>query len=135
MSAQRITAEAVIEKYSGAIQDYELHWTGYAALARVWGASGTGAWSVSGETGSAFSFHVPAGLSASASALIQMWTAFNSASGAGLTATGSASALSGLATRLRLAGGVPGERYECSGVLRTSSGRHLVQRFFVNVGA
>jgi hypothetical protein len=136
MSAINVTAEAVIPKYAGDIQDYYIQWTGKIAPARVTAANATGAWSLAGETGNAFGVYQPTALSGSAYALAHVWTAYNSASGAGLTATGSASALVSLIGSWRYSGGpVANAPYTCSGELQTSSGRRLFQSFHINVRA
>lgn len=139
MSAIAVTAEALIPKYGGEIQDYFIEWTAQIAPARVTAASGTGAWSLAGETGSAFNLYTASGISGSALTLTHVWTAYNSASGAGLTATGSASALQSVMTTFRISGGsalaTAAGVYAVSAELRTSSGRFLQDRFFIHVGA
>lgn len=134
MSAIRITAEATHNKYIGEIQDYYIQWTAEIAPARVTAASGTGAWSLAGETGSAFSVFAASGMSGSAVSLTHVWSAFNSASGAGLTATGSASALVSLVGTWRITGGSASNRhYIWSAELRTSSARYLYERFAYSI--
>lgn len=135
MSAINVTAEGIYAKYAGEIQDYAIQWTAQIAPARVTAASGTGAWSLAGETGSAFALYTAQGISGSALTLTHLWTAYNSASGAGLTATGSASALYSLMATFRISGGTAVQLYGASAELRTSSGRYLQDRFFINVGA
>lgn len=134
MSAVRLTAEAAPQKYAGEVQDYSIQWSARMAPARVsaTGANGsaTGAWSVAGETASAFVFYPASGISASALSTTALWSAWNSASGEGLTGTGSASALYSLVTTFRISGGSASDRpYTCSAELRTSSGRYLYERF------
>lgn len=136
MSAINVTAESIIPKYQGEVLDFRIQWTGRIAPARVTAASGTGAWSVAGETASAFALYTAAGVSGSALSTTALWSAFNSASGAGLTATGSASALYALYTTFRISGGTPDDTvYTCSAELRTSSGRFLYERFHLQVGS
>lgn len=135
MSAIRVTAEGIYPKYAGEIQDYFIEWTAQIAPARVTAASATGAWSLAGETGSALALYTAQGISGSALGLTHLWTAYNSASGAGLTATGSASALYSLMETFRISGGTAVQIYGASAELRTSSGRYLQDRFFINVGA
>lgn len=139
MSARQWTAESILPKYQGEVQDYYIEWSGRIAPAVVTATSGTGAWSLNGETGSAWQVFVASGLSASALSLTQVWTAYNSASGAGLTGTGSASALVSLRSTLRVSGGWPasasGGLYGMSAELRTSSGRFLYERAFIQVNS
>jgi hypothetical protein len=136
MSAINVTAEALISKYAGEVQDYRIQWTGRIAPARTTAASGTGAWSVAGETASAFTFYAASGLSASAVSTTAYWSAWNTASGDGLTATGSASALYALYTTMRITGGSASDRpFTCSAELRTSSGRFLYERFHIQIGS
>jgi hypothetical protein len=136
MSAIRVTAEALIPKYVGDVQDYVIQWTGRIAPARVTATSGTGAWALAGETGSAFTVYPASGLTGSAISLAQYWTAYNSASGAGLTATGSASAVYFVEGRFRISGGSASvNNYACSAELRTSSGRFLYERFHIQIGS
>jgi hypothetical protein len=136
MSAINVTArEQVIPKYPGEIQDYLMQWTGRIAPARTSAAMGTGAWTVVGETASAFNFYAASGLSASAVSTTAYWSAWNTASGDGLTATGSASAMYALYTRIRMSGGSASTvNYTCSAELRTSSGRFLFERFHIQIG-
>lgn len=130
MSAVRTTAESTHRKLIGEVQDYYIQWTAEIAPARVTAASGTGAWSLNGETGVTFTLYPHAGMSASAVSLTHIWTAYNSASGAGLTATGSASALVSLIGQWRATGGSASDReFTWSAVLNTSSGRSLYERF------
>lgn len=137
MSAIRVTAEALIPKYVGEVQDYTIQWTGrMAPAAQAASGAGTGAWYLNGETGSAFTIYAASGLTASAVSLTQAWTTYNSASGAGLTATGSASALYFVEGRFRISGGSASENnYACSAELRTSSGRFLYERFHIQIGS
>lgn len=139
MSAIRVTAEAVIPKYAGEINDYVIQWTGRIAPARTTAANGTGAWSLVGETASAFNLYTAAGVTGSALSTTALWSAWNSASGDGGTGTGSASAMYGLYTTFRISGGSATTTarglYQCSAELRTSSGRYLYERFFIEVGA
>ena len=136
MSAIRVTAEAILPKYAGDVQDYYLQWTGRIAPARTTAAMGTGAWSVVGETASAFTVYPASGLSASAVSTTALWSAWNTASGDGLTATGSASAMYSLVTTFRITGGSASTNvFTCSAVLQTSSGRHLYERFHFQVGS
>jgi hypothetical protein len=136
MSAVFVTAEKIYDKYIGTVQDYSIEWVPYIAAARVTAQSGTGAWSLVGETGSATNVYAASGMSASAVALTHVWTAYNSASGAGLTATGSASALTGLRTTFRITGGSASDRvFTWSAEVRTSSGRHLYTRFHYSIGS
>jgi hypothetical protein len=135
MSAINVTAEAVIPKYAGEVQDYLLQWTGRIAPARTTAAMGTGAWTVAGETASAFNFYAASGLTASAVSTTAYWSAWNTASGDGLTATGSASAMYALYTRIRISGGSASTyNFTCSAELRTSSGRFLYERFHIQIG-
>lgn len=136
MSAIQITAEAMPNKYAGEVQDYSISWTGRVAPARVTATSATGAWALAGETGSAFTVYPASGLTASAISLTQYWTVYNSASGAGLTATGSASAVYFIEGRFRISGGSASDRpFTCSAELRTSSGRFLYERFHILIGS
>lgn len=136
MSAVLVTAEAMLPKYAGEVLDFRIQWTGRIAPARVTATSGTGAWSLAGETGSAFTVYPASGITGSAYSLTQYWTAYNSASGAGLTATGSASAVYFVEGRFRISGGSASDRpYTCSAELRTSSGRYLYERFHIQIGS
>jgi hypothetical protein len=135
MSAITVTGEALIPKYPGDVQDYVIQWTGRIAPARSTATSATGAWALAGETASAFALYAASGLSASALSTTALWSAWNSASGAGLTGTGSASALYGLYTTFRISGGSASTvNYTCSAELRTSSGRFLYERFHIQIG-
>ena len=134
MSAVRLSGETAVVKYVGEIQDYYFEWVDQIAAARVTAASATGAWSLAGETGSAFSTFSGTGMSASALSMTHVWTAFNSASGNGLTATGSASALISLVTTFRASGGVENTVSTWSAELRTSSGRYLQDRWTYVIG-
>ena len=136
MSAINVTAEAQIPKYAGEVQDYRIQWTGRMALSRTTAASATGAWSQNGETASAFTFYAASGLSGSAVSTAFLWSAFNSASGDGLTATGSASALYSVISTFRVSGGSASPLpFTCSAELRTSSGRFLYERFHILIGS
>lgn len=136
MSAINVTAESQHNKYVGEILDFRIQWTGRIAPARTTAASGTGAWSIAGETASAFAFYPASGLTASALSTTAYWSAWNSASGAGATGTGSASALYGLYTTFRVSGGSASDRpFTCSAELRTSSGRFLYERFHILIGS
>ena len=99
-------------KWAGEIVDFSTEWSGYMSLARVSASGGTGAWFLAGETASAWDWYtygwnpgtgsVFSYLTGIHSGIEHVWTAFNSASGAGSTANGSASALVGLRTTIRL---------------------------------
>lgn len=143
MSARKLTAEATVQKTRGEIIDYYTDWIDRVNPAKVSASGITGAWWLAGETGSAFNWYTyNAGksqfLTGIASGMEHIWSSYTTASGAGLTASGTASALIGLRTTIRIWNNQDtATGLAFSAWLRTTtgspSGRVLVRRFHMNV--
>ncbi len=138
-----MTAESTVQKTRGEIRDYYTEWIDRVQGARTSASGVTGAWFLAGETGSAYNWYTySAGidqyLTGIHSGMTHEWSAYTSASGAGLTATGTASALVGLRTYIRINNNQDtGTGLKFSAWLRTTSagtsGRILVRRFHMNI--
>jgi len=134
-----IKDRATAFKWQGEIEDYAAEWSAHISMPRVSASGGTGGWFLAGERVSAWDWHMHAALTGIHSGIIETWTAYKSASGGGLTAFGTASALVSLKTMIRVSNDAPpSANYPFSARLITDSataysGQRFVQTFYLRV--